>query len=60
MKPLTSNVQLYTAQLERLPIVLFVANELVSSGVIEDITEVSVKVRGLHYMRAACTFRYAS
>ncbi|WP_342439324.1 hypothetical protein NSS79_10635 [Paenibacillus sp. FSL L8-0436] len=54
MKPLTSNVQLYTAQIERVPIVVFV------SGVIEDITEVSVKIRGLHYMRAACTFKYAS
>jgi hypothetical protein len=60
MKPLTSNVQLYTAQLERSPIVVFIADELVGSGVIEDITDASVKVRGEYFMRAACTFKYAS
>ncbi|WP_256720280.1 hypothetical protein [Paenibacillus odorifer] len=60
MKPLTSNVQFYTAQLERVPIVVFVDNELMGSGVIEDITKVSVKVRGEYYMRDTCTFKYAS
>lgn len=60
MKPLTSNVHFYTAQLERAPIVVFIAAELVGSGVIEDITPASVKVRGEYYMRAACTFKYAS
>lgn len=60
MKPLTSNVHLYTAQLERVPIVIFIAEELVGSGVIEDITKVSVKVRGEYYMRDTCTFKYAS
>ncbi|WP_379161321.1 hypothetical protein [Paenibacillus sp. sgz5001063] len=59
MKPLTANVHLYTAQMERLPIVVFIGDELAGSGVIEDITEVSVKVRGEYYMRAACTFKYA-
>lgn len=60
MKPLVSNVHLYTAQMERLPIVVFVGNELAGSGLIEDITEATVKVRGEYYMRAACTFKYAS
>lgn len=60
MKPLTSNVHFYTAQLERSHIVVFAANELVGSGVIEDITEASVKVRGEYYLRATCTFKYAS
>lgn len=60
MKPLTSNVQLYTAQLERSHIVVFAANELVGSGVVEDITASSVKVRGEYYLRATCTFKYAS
>lgn len=60
MKPLTSNVQLYTAQLERVPIVVFVDNELMCSGVIEDITSASVRVRGEYYMRDTCTFKYAS
>ncbi|MEK5178507.1 MULTISPECIES: hypothetical protein [Paenibacillus] len=60
MKTLTSNVHFYTAQLERAPIVIFVDNELTGSGVIEEITDLSVKVRGEYYMRAACTFKYAS
>ncbi|WP_449600314.1 hypothetical protein [Paenibacillus sp. Marseille-Q9583] len=60
MKPLTSNVQFYTAQLERLPIVVFIAEELVGSGLIEDITDSSVQVRGERYLRATCTFKYAS
>jgi hypothetical protein len=60
MKPLTSNVHFYTAQLERVPIAVFIENELTGSGVIEDITNVSVKVRGEYYMRDTCTFKYAS
>ncbi|WP_339811154.1 hypothetical protein MKY63_00765 [Paenibacillus sp. FSL R7-0189] len=60
MKPLTSNVQLYTAQLERIPIVVFIDNELMGSGIIEDITNDSVKVRGEYYVRDVCTFKYAS
>lgn len=60
MKPLTSNVHFYTAQLERAPIVIFVDNELTGSGVIEEITDISVKVRGEYFMRDACTFKYAS
>ncbi|MEK3836465.1 hypothetical protein [Paenibacillus sp. FSL R7-0128] len=60
MKPLTSNVHFYTAQLEQEPVVIFIADELVGSGLIEDVTEAAVKVRGEYYMRAACTFKYAS
>ncbi|WP_433943628.1 hypothetical protein [Paenibacillus sp. SN-8-1] len=60
MKSLTSNVHFYTAQLERAPIVIFIEDELMGSGVIEDITETSVKIRGEYYMRDACTFKYAS
>lgn len=60
MKPLTSNVHFYTAQLERLPIVIFIGNELAGSGLIEDISDTSVKVRGEYYLREVCTFKYAS
>lgn len=60
MKPLTSNVHLYTARMERQPIVVFIGNELAGSGFIEDITESTVKVRGEYYLRANCTFKYAS
>lgn len=59
MKPLTSNVHFYTAQMEREPIVIFIADELVGSGLIEDITEASVKVRGERYLRDTCTFKFA-
>lgn len=48
MKPLTSDIQLYTAQ-----IVIFIGAELVGSGVIE------VAVKGERYMREVCTFKYA-
>lgn len=52
MRPLTSDIQLYTAQMDLTPIVVFIGAELVGSGVIEDITEMS-------FMRGVCTFKYA-
>ena len=52
LSPLTSDIQLYTAQMDRTPIVIFIGGELVGSGVIEEITEMSV-------MRRVCTFKYA-
>ncbi|MCM3205628.1 hypothetical protein [Paenibacillus illinoisensis] len=59
LRPLTSDIQLYTAQMDRTPIVIFIGAELVGSGVIEDITEMSVAVKGERYMRGVCTFKYA-
>lgn len=44
MRPLTSNVQLYTAQMEKATINVYVADERVGSGIIEEITENSVKI----------------
>ncbi|SDM13812.1 hypothetical protein SAMN05428961_11022 [Paenibacillus sp. OK060] len=49
MRPLTSDIQLYTAQLGRMPIVIFIGAELIGSGVVEDITEMSVAVKGERY-----------
>ncbi len=54
MKPLTSNIHFYTAKMNATPIVIFVDQELVGSGVIEGITETSVKVKGERYMRGVC------
>ncbi|MNP38220.1 hypothetical protein D3C76_1317170 [compost metagenome] len=54
-KQLPSDIHLYTAQ-----IVVFVAGELVGSGKIEEITENSVRVGGERFLRAVCTFKYAS
>ncbi|MFD1267580.1 hypothetical protein ACFQ3Y_09115 [Paenibacillus motobuensis] len=59
MKPLTSDIHFYTAQMDRTPIVVFVADELVGSGKIEDITENSVKISGERFLRESCTFKYA-
>ncbi len=33
MRPLTSDIQLYTARMDRTPIVIFIGAELVGSGV---------------------------
>ncbi|AZS18284.1 hypothetical protein EI981_13500 [Paenibacillus lutimineralis] len=60
MKPLTSDIHFYTAQMDRLPIIVFIAGELVGSGKIEDITKNSVKISGERYLRESCTFKYAS
>ncbi|WP_339323625.1 hypothetical protein [Paenibacillus sp. FSL W8-0194] len=60
MKPLTSSLHLYTAMAERVPIVVFIGNELVGAGRIAEISEDSVKIGGERYMREVCTFKYAS
>ncbi|MCM3783172.1 hypothetical protein M3231_09310 [Neobacillus mesonae] len=59
MRPLTSDIHFYTAKMERTPIVVFIERELVGSGVIEDITEASVKVKDTRYARGVYTFKYA-
>lgn len=59
MKPLLKDVHFYTAQIDRTPVVVFLENELIGSGVIEDITEHSVKIKGEHYFREICIFKYA-
>ncbi len=58
LSPLTSDIQLYTAQMDRTPIVIFIGLALVGNGLIENITETSVEVKGKPYMRDVCTFRY--
>ncbi|WP_160033241.1 hypothetical protein [Paenibacillus sp. An7] len=55
---LTSYIHLYTAQMDRTSIIIFIGAELVGSGVIEGITETSIKVKDEHYMRGVCEFRY--
>ncbi|MCM3038157.1 hypothetical protein M3201_00370 [Paenibacillus motobuensis] len=59
MKPLTSDIHLYTAQMEQTPIVVFIAYELVGSGRIEGVTENSVMIGGERFLRELCTFKYA-
>lgn len=59
MKSLTADIHLYTAMLDQTPIVVFIADELIGSGKIEEITENSVKVGEARYLRKNCTFKYA-
>lgn len=59
MKPLTADVHFYTAMLDRTPIVVFIADELIGSGRIEEISKKSVKVGEERYLRETCTFKYA-
>ena len=58
MKTLTSDDQLYTAKMDAKPIVIFIDQELVGRGVIERITEDSIKVKGEYFMRGVCEFKY--
>ncbi|KKO54527.1 hypothetical protein XI25_06755 [Paenibacillus sp. DMB20] len=60
MKTLSSDIHLYTAKLDRSPIVVFVGGELIGAGRIEEITENSVKIGDKRYLRVSCTFKYAS
>lgn len=59
MKPLTSDIQLYTAQLNRTPIVIFIGAEARWQRCDRGISELSVAVKGERYMRGVCTFKYA-
>lgn len=60
MKPLTAEIHFYTAMLDRTPIAVFIADELIGSGRIEEVTENSVKVGKVRYLRKNCTFKYAN
>lgn len=59
MKSLTSDIHFYTAQMDRTPVAVFVADEQVGSGIITEITENSVKIGDERYLRAVCEFKYA-
>lgn len=59
MKPLTADIHFYTAMLDQTPIVVFIADELIGSGKIVEITEKSIKVGKQRYLRESCTFKYA-
>lgn len=59
MTPLTADIHLYTAMLDQTPVAVFIADELVGCGRIQEITENSVKIGDERYLRAVCTFKYA-
>ncbi|WP_211746440.1 hypothetical protein [Paenibacillus sp. Marseille-Q4541] len=59
MKELSSGIHLHTAKLENEPVLVFKSNELVNSGVIEEIAEKTVIIKGKSYIKGECTFKYA-
>ena len=58
MKTLTADDQLYTAKMEAKPIFIYFNKKLYGRGVIERITEDSIKVKGEYYMRGVCEFKF--
>lgn len=59
MKLLTADIHFYTAMLDRTPVVVFIADELIGCGKIEEVTENSVKIGKRRYLRESCMFKYA-
>lgn len=59
MKRISSNVQLYTAAIDRRAILVFQEGELIGSGPIDEITDDVIKIRGERYPRANCRFFYS-
>lgn len=60
MKQLTAEIHFYTAMLDQTPVAVFIAGELVGCGRAQEITDNSVKIGDGRYLRAVCTFKYAS
>lgn len=57
-KPLTTNIHFYTAQMDHTPIIIFIGTELIGSGMVENVTETSIKINGEYYIKEVCTFKY--
>lgn len=58
-KPLSA-IHLYTAAIERRPIAVYIDNECMGVGVIEEITESFVNIGGEYFRRGVCSFFYAT
>jgi cation transport ATPase len=56
MKPLTNSIALHTAAANRQSIAVFIRKERIGSGLIEEITEDTVKIGSERFMRANCSF----
>ncbi|MEK5641951.1 MULTISPECIES: hypothetical protein [Paenibacillus] len=59
MKPLTSPIHFHTAMIEQIPVAVFMDQEMIGSGKIVEITDLSVKIGDEFFVRDACTFEYA-
>ncbi|RKN84468.1 hypothetical protein [Paenibacillus ginsengarvi] len=56
MRPLTTNVHLFTAAIDKRLVLVFEEGVLIGSGVIEEITEEAIKIRNIPYPRDTCRF----
>ncbi|MDR9852866.1 hypothetical protein RJP21_04515 [Paenibacillus sp. VCA1] len=52
-------IHFYTAMIERIPVVVFMGQEMIGNGNIVEITDFAVKIGGEFYVRKACTLKYA-
>lgn len=59
-RELTSIIHLHTAANDRTPVIVFQGDELIGSGVIEEITELSIKIKNERYFRETCRFVYVN
>lgn len=55
-KELISNLHFCTALIDKKPVIIFLENDLVGKGLIEQVTESSIKINGEYFMRSVCTF----
>ncbi|OME86888.1 hypothetical protein BK120_08165 [Paenibacillus sp. FSL A5-0031] len=58
-RQLTAPLHFYTAALDESVVLAFQNNELIGTGLIDEITNETVKIRDEQFMRANCTFVYA-
>lgn len=54
-KPLSA-LHLYTAAIERRPVIVYIADEYVGNGIIEEISDLYVKIGEEYFVRGACSF----
>lgn len=55
---LYSNIHFCTALVDKRPVVVFMDDEMIGNGVVQQVTEFSVKIDGEYYMRSECKFNY--
>jgi hypothetical protein len=55
---LHSNIQFCTALVDKRPVAVFIDDEMIGNGLVEQVTEFSVKISGEYYMRSECKFNY--
>lgn len=57
---LHSHIQFCTALIDKQPVAVFIDDEMIGNGLVEQVTEFSVKIDGEYYMRSECKFNYGA